>query len=223
MLLQSIKLTNFLSFGDSNQAVELLPLNIVIGPNGSGKSNLIESIELIRSTPKDLLIPIRDGGSVRDWLWKGAPKKNPVATIDAVFNNPKRPSALRYAFSFTEVSQRFEIIDERIENEQPDVGHDQPYFYYRFENGHGILNVKGKERHLQHEEIESTSSILSQRKDPDQYPELTYLGNTFLKIRTYREWSFGRYTTPRLPQKTDLPNDLLESDASNLGWCLTLT
>lgn len=66
MLLKSITLTNFLSFGDSTQAVELRPLNVVIGPNGSGKSNLIEAIELIRSAPKDLLTPIRDGGGVHD-------------------------------------------------------------------------------------------------------------------------------------------------------------
>ena len=49
MLLTSIKLTNFLSFGDSSSVVALRPLNVVIGPNGSGKSNLIEAIELIRA------------------------------------------------------------------------------------------------------------------------------------------------------------------------------
>jgi predicted ATPase len=220
MLLKSIKLTNFLSFGEPAEAVELLPLNVVIGPNGSGKSNLIEALELIRSAPKDLLTPIRDGGGVRDWLWKGAPTKNPAATIDAVFDNPKGPVPLRYVLSFTEVAQRFEILDERVENESPDVGHDKPYFYYRFENGHGVLNVKGRERRLQHEEIDPTESILAQRKDPDQYPELTYLGNVFARIRIYREWSFGRYTPPRLPEKADLPNDWLEPDASNLGLVL---
>lgn len=219
MLLKSIKLTNFLSFGETTQAVELLPLNVVIGPNGSGKSNLIESIELIRSAPKELLTPIRDGGGVRDWLWKGAPPA-PTATVEALIDNPKGPGALRYVLSFTEVAQRFEIVDERIENERPDTGHERPYFYYRFESGHGVLNVKGTSRRLQHEEIDPTASILAQRKDPDQYPELTYLGNALPKIRLYREWSFGRYTPPRLPQKADLPNDLLEPDASNLGLVL---
>lgn len=219
MLLKSIKLTNFLSFGETTQAVELLPLNVVIGPNGSGKSNLIESIELIRSAPKELLTPIRDGGGVRDWLWKGAPP-TPTATVDAVFDNPNGPVALRYVLSFTEVAQRFEIVDERVENERPDTGHDKLHFFYRFESGHGVLNVKGAPRRLQHEEIDPTASILAQRKDPDQYPELTYLGNALPKIRLYREWSFGRYTPPRLPQKADLPNDLLEPDASNLGLVL---
>jgi predicted ATPase len=224
MLLKSIKLTNFLSFGESAQALELHPLNVVIGPNGSGKSNLIEAIDLIRSTPStseksNLLAAIRDGGGVRDWLWKGA-KKTPQATINAVLKNPQGTSDLRHVLSFSEVGQRFEVLDERVENEQPDEGHSNPYLYYRFQDGHGVLNIKGGKRHLRHEDIDPTASILSQRKDPDQYPELTYLGNTLGKIRLYREWSFGRYTTPRLPQKADLPNDLLEPDASNLGLVL---
>lgn len=219
MLLKSIHLKNFLSFGDSGKPIELLSLNVVIGPNGSGKSNLVEVIDLIRSAPKELLTPIRDGGGVRDWLWRGAAKL-PTATIDAVFDYPKGPVDLRYVLSFTEVAQRFEIVDERIENERPDTGHQRPYLYYLFENGHGVLNVKGVQRRLQHEEIDPGASILSQRKDPDQYPEITWLGNAFSRIRLYRDWNFGRYTAPRLPQKADMPNEFLEPDSSNLGLVL---
>jgi predicted ATPase len=219
MLLKSIQLNNFLSYGESSPPVELRSLNVIIGPNGSGKSNLMEAVELIRSAPNDLLTPIRDGGGVRDWLWKGT-TKTPVARLDAVFAYPKGPADLLYALSFTEVGQRFEIVDERIENERPDAGHDEPYFYYRFQNGHPAINVGGQRRRLQREDIDPVASILAQRKDPDQYPELTYLGKTFGRIRLYREWSFGRYTAPRLPQKADLPNEYLEPDASNLGLVL---
>nr|WP_255701935.1 AAA family ATPase [Bordetella sp. LUAb4] len=224
-MLKSLELSNFLSFGECMEPLELRPLNVVIGPNGSGKSNLIEAIDLIRSAPStseksNLLATIRDGGGVRDWLWKGA-AKTPQASINAVFEYASRgPTDLRYVLSFSEVGQRFEILDERVENAKPDRAHPSPYFYYRFENGHGVLNIKGTQRRLQREDIDPTASILSQRKDPDQYPELTYLSNAFGKIRLYREWSFGRYTTPRLPQKADLPNDLLEPDARNLGLVL---
>lgn len=219
MLLQAIHLSNFLSFSEPSDPLALGPLNVVIGPNGSGKSNLLESIDLLRSAPGKLLTPIREGGGVRDWLWKGS-AQTPTAQVDAIVANPKGPTSLRYVLSFTEVGQRFEIVDERIENDHPDAGHDKPYFYYRFENGHGVLNVKGTTRRLQHEDIDPTASILAQRRDPDQYPELTYLGDVFGKIRLYREWSFGRHTAPRLPQKTDLPNDQLEPDGSNLGLVL---
>lgn len=224
MLIKSLHLKNFLSYGETSQAIELRSLNVIIGPNGSGKSNLIEAIDLIRSTPStseksNLLATIRDGGGVRDWLWKGA-VKTPCASIDAVITNTKGPAELRYVLSFTEVGQRFEIIDERIENETPDMGYDKPYFYYQLKHGHGILNIQGQQRRLLQEDIDPTASILSQRKDPDQYPELTYLGTTFAKMRLYREWTFGRYTIPRLPQKADLPNEYLEPDASNLGMVL---
>ncbi len=219
MFLKSIKLTNFLSYGKSEGPTQLRQLNVIVGPNGSGKSNLFEAIELLRSAPSDLLKPIRDGGGVRDWLWKGNSPLSP-AKIEVVIENPESNLPLKYVLSFTEIGQRFEIVDERIENEAPLAGHDQTYFFYHFENGRGVLNVKSGKRKLQLKNVDPVASILSQRKDPDQYPEVTYLGNAFAKIRLYREWSFGRYTIPRLPQKTDLPNDQLEPDASNLGLVL---
>jgi predicted ATPase len=62
--------------------------------------------------------------------------------------------------------------------------------------------------------------VISQHKDPDQYPEITYLGNEYSKIGLYREWNFGRFTPPRLPQKADLPEDFLLEDGSKLGLVL---
>lgn len=218
--IQSIKLTNFLSFGATAEPVALKPLNVVIGPNGSGKSNLLESIELLRCAPEQLLKPIREGGGVRDWLWKGGPN-TPTASLDVVIANPRGPQPLRYVLSFTAANQRFEMVDERIENELPvDQKYVEPYFYYHFNKGCPALNIKGDNRHLRQEDVDLEKSILAQRRDPDQYPEITYLAQLFGGMRLYREWSFGRYTPPRLPQKADLPNDVLEPDASNLGLVL---
>lgn len=220
MLIHAIQLNNFLSFGAVEKLIPLGPLNVIIGPNGSGKSNLLESIALLQSAPEQLLKPIREGGGVRDWLWKGA-QGTPTASLDVLIDNPKGGQSLRYHLAFTEVGQRFEIVDERVENEAPDgAEHTQPYFYYRFNSGRPVLNVKGTNRSLQREDVDLERSILSQRRDPDQYPEITYLGQVLGKMRLYREWSFGRYTAPRLPQKADLPNDMLEPDASNLGLVL---
>jgi len=52
MLLQSIKLTNLLSFRDAE--LELRALNVLIGPNASGKSNLFAAIGLLKAAPEDL-------------------------------------------------------------------------------------------------------------------------------------------------------------------------
>ena len=218
-MIHSIKLTNFLSFDQSSEPVAFGPLNIVIGPNGSGKSNLLESLELLRNAPEQLLKPIREGGGIADWLWKGS-NDTPVASLELVLDNPRHSNKLRYVLSFTQVAQHFQIVDERIEDELPSPGHDKPYFYYHFNHGHPTLNVQGEHRSLQQEDVALERSILAQRKDPDQYPEITALGRALEKIRLYREWSFGRYTPARLPQKTDLPTDMLEPDASNLGLVL---
>jgi predicted ATPase len=192
---------------------------VLIGPNGSGKSNFLEAVELIRSAPKDFLTPIRGGGSVRDWLWKGA-NIPPIASIEALVSNKNNYQPLRYKLSFTEIANRLEIIDEQVENEKPLQGHTDPFFFYRFQNGRPVLFVRGEKRILQREDIDPSQSILAQRRDPDTYPELTYLGDVVAKIRLYREWEFGRYTAPRLPQRADMPNDMLESDCSNLGLVL---
>ena len=220
MLIRSIELKNFLSFGEDQGPVALRDLNVIIGPNGSGKSNLLEAIDLLRNAPDQLLRPIREGGGVRDWLWKGA-ERTPVASLEVIVDNPKGVQDLRYALSFTATGQRFEIVDELIENEKPANSiRPQPYFYYHFNGGKPVLNVKGDKRSLQREDVDLEVSILAQRKDPDQYPELTWLGQALGKIQLYREWSFGRYTPPRLPQKADLPNEHLEPDCRNLGLVL---
>jgi predicted ATPase len=139
---------------------------------------------------------------------------------------------LRYCLSFTMVGQRLELVDEAVENERAFAGHTDAYFFYRYQNGHPTLNVRlrpeaqaGSEddrtsRKLRREDLKLDQSVLSQRKDPDQYPELTYLGSQFAAIQLYREWNLGRYTAPRMPQRPDLPEDVLLEDASNLGLVL---
>ena len=52
--------------------MELESLNVLIGPNGAGKSNLIEAIGLLQAAPTNLLAPIRAGGGIAEWLWKGS-------------------------------------------------------------------------------------------------------------------------------------------------------
>ncbi len=219
MFLKSLALSNILSFGPEPHSVELGPLNVIIGPNGSGKSNFIEAIGLLQAAPLDLASAIREGGGIRDWLWKGS--RQPIAAaLNAVIENQTGQNDLRYLLSFREVGQQFEIADERLEYASPDRGHVKPYLFYGLQDGQGVLNVQGVERRLRREAISLSASILSQRKDPDQYPDLTRVGSTLPKIAIYRDWSFGHHTPPRLPQKADLPNDRLLPDASNLALVL---
>ena len=206
---------------------------MIIGPNSSGKSNLIEAIDVLRSTPSDVTRPIREGGGVEDWLWKGtASKRSPTAEIETIAYYPEGLAPLRYRLAFTMVGQRFELADEAVESPYPNPGEHDVYFFYRYQSGHPVVNVRAKaeaqaassedrvRRSLRREDVVPDQSILSQRKDPDQYPEITYLGNQFGKARLYREWNLGRNTEPRKPQKVDLPGDFLSENADNLALVL---
>ena len=74
---QTIRLDNILSFGPSEEEFPLEPLNVLIGPNASGKSNLIEVLSLLHAAPRDLQVPICEGGGVWEWIWKGTPEPPP--------------------------------------------------------------------------------------------------------------------------------------------------
>lgn len=218
--IRTMRLQNFLSYGSEGEQIELQPLNVLIGANASGKSNFIEAIGILRATPTDLPAPIRVGGGISDFLWKGG-KDIPTAEIEAILDNPGG-MALRYRISFTVAGQRIEIVDEAVENESPYQGKEEPYFFYRYQRGRPVLNIKTaiEPRTLRRDDLIPDQSVLSQRKDPDQYPELSYLGNQFDNIGLYREWHIGRYSAPRKAQYTDLPEHPLLEDGSNLGLVL---
>jgi predicted ATPase len=221
MRIASATLRNLLSFGREGVQLELRPLNVLIGPNGSGKSNLIESLDLMRSTD-DWQRASREGGGVKEWIWKGNPES--AATISLIFEDlgfsPAR-KPVRHELSFRGTSF-FEIADERIENVEPSYpGADDVFFYYRYQNGKPVLSaVAGQKRQLKPETIVSGRSVLGQIHDPEQYPEMASIRDFYTQIRIYREWTFGRSGILRKPQAADLRNDVLAEDFSNLGMFL---
>lgn len=226
--IRTLRLQNFLSFGPTSYELELNSLNVLIGPNGAGKSNLMEAIDLLRASATNLPEPIQSGGGVNEWLWKGATHP-PVAEVAATLDFPDGFKPLRHRFSFTALGQRFTLVDEAIEDEHVDNDRiSDVRFYYRYQQGHPVVNVRAVsaigddrvERKLRPEDFKPDQSVLSQRKDPDQYPEITYLGNQYSRIRLYREWNLGPNKAARKPQPVDAPNDFLEEDASNLGLVL---
>lgn len=222
-----------LSFPPDMPPFELQDLNVFIGPNGSGKSNIIEVIELLRATPTDFAAAIRDGGGVTEWLWKGSPAtgaaKIEIETGDRTTNliTPNEGRALRYRLEFGSYNTRVEVLDEAIEEIKPFYGHDDPYFYYRFQEGHPAINVRNPDRvqselprQIKRHELHLDQSVLAQIKDPNIYPELTWLGRQFGKIQMLRDWTLGRYTAPRRVQPADLPEDRLLTDCCNLALIL---
>jgi predicted ATPase len=206
-MIKTIKLTNLLSYGPDSHEVELRPLNLLIGANGSGKSNLIEAIGLLRAAPRGLAEPVKGiaGGGVSEWLWKG-PKGPVAAALDVVVEYPAGKMQLRHSIVFTESGKRFEVRQEtvfRADSEQ-DL---RKALLYGMSGGTAYLNIRGgeelKPRKIRREDIDPEASILSQRKDPDQYPELYWLSEQYSQIKIYSDWSFGRAAAQRLPQPAD--------------------
>jgi predicted ATPase len=219
MLIHEIRPRNLLSFGPDTAALPLGNLNVLIGPNGSGKSNLIETIGLLQAAPTHLAAPVREGGGIRDWIWKGDPRS--TASLDVVVDYPKSDQALRHVIEFKESAQRFELISELIADADTSTPGADVKVYFRIHRGKPRLRTRlGRERHLQRTDVTLDESILSQIKDPNQYPEITWLGSVYPRMRLHREWWFGRCSPLRQPQKADQPNDFLVPDGTNLGLVL---
>jgi predicted ATPase len=202
-----------LSFAPDSEPLPLTSLNVLIGPNGSGKSNLIEIFELLKALPTDLAEPIRDGGGVGEWLWKGEGKRAP-ASIGAQLHVLGSRAALRYRLGFVSADKGLEVRNEALE--------DDGTFYYRFDGGRRariVRRIDGKPETRQFDP-DLQQSVLSQRKDAELYPEVAALGLAFARILTFREWGFGRYVPLRQPQPADLPNNVVLPDARNLGLIL---
>ncbi len=226
MLIEQLTLTNFLSFGPKPQNVEFQPLSVFIGSNGSGKSNILDALDLLRTAPAQIGDPVSCGGGVSEWLWKGD-KPAQSASIEAVVSYPNGKAPLRYGFSFLNERERFQLSEERIENAQtdhsPKAPDHEPLYFFKIAGGPPILRVKGRKRDLQYEDVDEKLSILSQRRDPEQYPEITHLAFQLEKIRIYQQWTFSSNSRNllRVPQRADMPNHYLEPDMSNLGLVLS--
>jgi predicted ATPase len=231
-LLRTLRLTNFLSYGPEGEEIELEPLNVLIGPNASGKSNLIEAISLLNAAPTDISAPIVAGGGMPEWPWKGArPSDGIDLEIEAiVFTREDWPN-LHYGFRLASVGQRVEVVEERIlqtKRGRP-ARRRWPHLYVRDERRTELLRFAGladdgtPEYHpepLRPTDIGTKQSILSQRKDPDHYPELDYLREALSQIALFRTCNLGHESPLRGPQRADLPAGFLLEDGRNLGIVL---
>ena len=231
--IESIRLRNVLSFGPEGVELPLEPLNVLIGPNGSGKSNLIEALSLFAAAPRDIQAPIRQGGGVSEWIWKGTADPQ-AALVELAVVPPTEPEpptgsiAIVHGISFRDVGSRFELVDERVVAERPFPGHRKPFVYYSYGHGQPLIavhpmdprRIKTEVRALRPSDVAPNASILAQKRDQESYPELTYLAKSYERVRFYRDWNFGRRASIRSPQRADMPGDFLLEGEENLGLVL---
>ncbi len=219
ILIRHLAPKNFLSFGPENAGIELRALNVFIGPNGSGKSNLIEAISFLRAAPKDLGEVTRKGGGVSEWIWKGA--RDQRAELTATLASPRASVPLVHEVAFGVASGRFDLLEEKIHSLSE---RGTPQYYWTDYGDRGPVVARVNSAGTQDWEpapAKPGQSILSQLRDPVHFPEITWLADTYERVRIYREWSFGRNSVFRTPQAADMRNAKLEEDCSNLGLFLS--
>lgn len=221
--IHSIHPQGILSFPLDSEKIELNSLNVLIGPNGSGKSNLIEIFRLLNSLPNSINAEMISGGGVQEWQWKGESHLPGIASIGVTYDGESSGSQLRYMLGFRSSGNELQILSEAIVNEKVESD-------YSYANLGGEIWIKeyavddekrgSKLRELDRQSIRSNESILSQRKDPERYRELTWTADLFQSTCVYQEWSFGRFTPTRFPQRVDLATYQLFPDGSNLALIL---
>ena len=240
--IHSIRLQNFLSFGPDTVELPLEPLNVLIGPNASGKSNLIQALSLLKAAPRDIQLPIREGGGVEEWIWKGL-KQLGEATIDITVDCAFSKGPLVHRLTFTEsFGEGIFIPQEIVVNARSATGNGSLIRHYYNVDGKAILYAQGStdstsgdqgdsgetpgqearfKREISRDQFDFGQSILSQVRDNFSYPELAFLSYYYEDISFYRGWNLGRLSPIRQPQRTDLPKKALLEDASNLGVILS--
>ncbi|MDR2751474.1 MAG: AAA family ATPase [Clostridiales bacterium] len=223
MLIRSIMLKNFLSFGDYDQWLDLEPLNVVIGGNGKGKTNFVNAFEFLSKIPKDLDKYLRDCGGVDEWLFNIDEDVNstPVAEIKAIFERAQTEvdEFLSYEMSFTSEGGSFRLVDEKIENkgEQTMFRRKRPTFYYHYENGSPFVRSIKNKIPVSLEDL--NHSALAQM-GLGHYRQIASLIKDMADIRVYKDWVFGRNMPARHPQTSGFKDKILKPDFSNLPTVL---
>ena len=221
-MLTKIKARNLLSFGPDGLDLDLGALNVLIGPNGSGKSNLLETVGLLRGAPQDIAAPIREGGGIRNWIWYGHDDPAPSASVEIELHSGSYWGRLRHRIAIMDFDQVFTVLSEHILFPMVNLGPSAHSRMWQRElkTATRKTNTTGEEQQSEERQVAFDKSILSEVKDPVQFPELSSIAGFYENISLYRQWEFGSKSAIRRPQRIDVrPAPLLE-DFSNLGMFL---
>ena len=228
MLINSLHIENILSFKDAK--LDLQPLNVLIGPNGSGKSNLVDVVAMLQALPIDLPGYFRRSGSIGDWVWNAERHSGTTFSIPKVtavldnYGSPETPLEYELELAVQNSREAYHVIAERLETpiEAPDGK--RAFSFFKMQNSHGSIASQSSPflsdavcTELSPENIGRGRSVLSEIRDPVNYPTLTLTARRLTSIRIYREWLVGPNNPARRSQPTDGPVDFLEEDFSNLA------
>ena len=133
---------------------------------------------------------------MQDWIWRGS---DDVAYVSAEiggmcttqgFGKFLKQSGMNSLFAMQD--HIFELDDERIDRMFSDKESESVYDlrHGQLPDGFSGPRTTTIRQHLRN--CQDDQSILSQRKDPFQFPEFDRLNGVYNEIRLYEHWPFGR-------------------------------
>lgn len=224
MLIERLTVSGLLSFGPRGIDLPLTNLNVLIGPNGSGKSNFLEILALLRAAPTRLATPVKAMGGITEWLWKG-PDSRPEGLVEAVVSGFESGTPIQHSLVIAEHGGRFEVAQESIgesstHHEMGDMV--ELRYFYNYQHGNPVLwGPDAEVRRLGRENLKPEESVLSQIRDPERYPVLSWLEVQYQDIHLFRSWSFGPSAPQRREQSTHARSDFLLDGGENLALVLS--
>lgn len=224
MLIERLTVTGLLSFGPRGIDLPLTNLNVLIGPNGSGKSNFLEMFALLRAAPTRLAAPVKAMGGITEWLWKG-PDSSSEGLVEAVVSGFEAGTPIQHSLVVAEHGGRFEVAQESIgesltHHEIGDIV--ELRYFYNYQHGNPVLWGPDSEvRRIGRENLKPEESVLSQIRDPERYPVLSWLEAQYQDIHLFRSWSFGPNAPQRREQSTHARSDFLLDGGENLAFVLS--
>jgi predicted ATPase len=135
------------------ERLELNRLNVFVGPNNSGKSNLIDAISFISD-----IVKFEKDQAYETAFWNELNKRGWGSLLDRQSQKPGsielnwvlqdgdfEPLQYEFYFQIPEASSEprdYLITNERLANAEPKPGHENPYEYFSFRNGVGVVSAR---------------------------------------------------------------------------------
>lgn len=210
VLIKHLRPQNLLSFGPDFPGIELRPLNVLIGANGSGKSNFLQALGLLKAMPNDLQRFFNAGGGASRWFHSAGEVKN--LQITAELERKQSQSKMSHFTDIAGLIGSCIVTQETIQIANQDEGD----VFWRLIN-EGKFRSAGE---VTSSPLHSTQSVLAQRRDPEAFPEISFLQDSYNGISIYSDWRQGRNNLVKGVHDTAGRSDRLEEDFSNLPMFL---
>lgn len=229
IMLNKIRLKDFLSFGPEGIDLELLPLNVLIGPNASGKSNFIQALKILKAAPDKIIAPISNGGGAKAFKWHGL-KANDR-------NNSCIRAFVRWHYTYYDYELQFShthdgyfdlrneliaVLQEENQEEKEIYSLNYKLKGPKYKNNQILPGFGYDQDSLEDEnfQFDKNQSVFAQLHNTQKYPEIEQLRRTFESIQIYEAWTMGDSFQPRKSQPVDMDVKYLRPDAANLAGVL---